>query len=71
MFTDLEHGVGSWLEALHLLQAARAGGASCVLRVADGGAKELKRALDLGPEAVLVPMVDSAAQARAVSERAR
>eukprot|EP00897_Mesotaenium_endlicherianum_P008111 jgi/Mesen1/7328/ME000376S06490 len=63
---DMEHGPGSTLSSLALLQALAGTGAQAVVRVAENSAVELKKALDIGPAGVVVPMVDSAEAARRV-----
>jgi len=60
---DCEHAPLDVLWAQRLMQAARV---PCVVRVADGGEATLKRALDTGAAGVLVPMVNTAQQARAI-----
>jgi len=63
LFVDCEHAPLDPLWAQRLLQAARVPG---VLRVADSHESTLKRALDTGAAGVVVPMVNTAQQARAV-----
>jgi 2-dehydro-3-deoxyglucarate aldolase len=60
---DCEHAPLDALWAQRLLQAARVPG---VLRVADGHESTLKRALDTGAAGVVVPMVNTAQQARSI-----
>lgn len=63
LFIDCEHAPLDPLWAQRLLQAARVPG---VLRVADSHESTLKRALDTGAAGVVVPMVNTAQQARAI-----
>ncbi|MCZ7566489.1 MAG: aldolase/citrate lyase family protein [Burkholderiales bacterium] len=63
LFVDCEHAPLDFLAAQSLLQAARV---PCVVRVPDGHEATLKKALDIGAAGVVVPMVTSAQQARAV-----
>lgn len=63
LLIDCEHAPLDALWAQRLLQAARVPG---VLRVADGQESTLKRALDTGAAGVVVPMVNTAQQARAI-----
>ncbi len=63
LLIDCEHAPLDALWAQRLLQAARVPG---VLRVADGHESTLKRALDTGAAGVVVPMVNTAQQARAI-----
>jgi 2-keto-3-deoxy-L-rhamnonate aldolase RhmA len=60
---DCEHAPLDALWAQRLLQAARIPG---VIRVADGHESTLKHALDTGAAGVVVPMVNTAQQARAI-----
>jgi 2-keto-3-deoxy-L-rhamnonate aldolase RhmA len=61
----MEHGQGEAAQALPCLRALRGAGAGAVLRVAANEAAQVKKALDLGPEAIMVPMVETAEQAAA------
>lgn len=61
---DAEHSPNTLPEIRAQLQAMAGGGASAVVRVPQGEAWILKQVLDLGVQSVLVPMVDTAAQAR-------
>jgi 2-keto-3-deoxy-L-rhamnonate aldolase RhmA len=63
LIIDCEHAPLDALWAQRLLQAARIPG---VIRVADGHESTLKHALDTGAAGVVVPMVNTAQQARAV-----
>eukprot|EP00850_Spirogloea_muscicola_P018652 SM000173S03021 [mRNA] locus=s173:256087:258145:+ [translate_table: standard] len=63
---DSEHGPGGTMAALQLLQALAGTGAAAVVRVPEGSAVNLKKALDIGPAGVMVPMVNSVDEARAV-----
>lgn len=62
---DLQHGIASDPEALAMMQAAEAAGAIPVARVATNHPMTIGRALDAGALAVIVPMVNSAEDARA------
>ncbi len=63
---DLEHGPGSVLDAVHIMQALQGRGCAPLVRVADSGPAGLKRALDAGAEGCMVPSVDSLAEAREI-----
>ncbi len=63
LFVDTEHAALDFLAAQTLLQVARV---PCIVRVADGGESTLKKALDIGATGVVVPMVNTAQQARAI-----
>lgn len=65
---DLEHGPSSLETALAQLVALKAGGTASILRVpesAPGGALWIKRALDIGAQAILAPSVESVEDAEA------
>ncbi len=61
---DGEHGVGDLNDWVAVARAAEAAGADVVLRVPDGADTTLKRALDRGFRSLIVPMVNTAAQAQ-------
>lgn len=63
---DQEHGLGSLEEAVAMMRAASGGDATVVVRVPSSDPVYLKRLVDAGVEGLLVPMVESAEQARAV-----
>jgi 4-hydroxy-2-oxoheptanedioate aldolase len=66
---DHEHGPGDLMGAIGQLQALRAsspaGGPASFIRVAWNDPVLIKRALDTGVEGVMIPMVETAEQARA------
>ncbi|MFC6838078.1 HpcH/HpaI aldolase family protein [Halomarina ordinaria] len=70
---DQEHSPMSYETIGNLLRAVDAapGETESLVRVADGDPTTLKRTLDLGPSAVLVPMVETAEQAAEVVEACR
>jgi 2-dehydro-3-deoxyglucarate aldolase len=63
LLIDCEHAPLDAMWAQRLLQAARVPG---LLRVADAHESTLKHALDIGAAGVVVPMVNTAQQARAI-----
>lgn len=67
---DSEHGVFGPVEIEQSLRAATAVGVAAIVRVSSIG-PEIGRALDSGAAGVLVPMVESAEQARAVVSAVR
>lgn len=62
---DHEHGSGSLLSAIPLLQAASGAGATTLMRVEWNDPVYIKRALDTGVEGLMIPQVDDAEAARA------
>lgn len=68
---DLQHGMADSAHLPALLQAVEGAGAAPLVRVLDDDAASIGRALDCGAWAVVVPMVESAAQARAAVAASR
>ena len=64
---DLEHGPGSILDAVHVMQALQGHGCAPLIRVPDSGAAGMKRALDAGAAGCMVPSVEGLAEAREVA----
>ncbi|MFQ5773237.1 MAG: HpcH/HpaI aldolase/citrate lyase family protein [Kiloniellaceae bacterium] len=62
---DLEHGPGSYLDAVALLQAVQGRACAPLVRVPSNDPVALKRVLDIGVAGVMVPAVDTTAQAEA------
>lgn len=66
LLIDMEHGPNGLESVLAELQAVAPYPVTTVVRVPSGDATTIKQVLDLGATTLLVPMVSSAAQARAV-----
>lgn len=66
LLIDGEHGVGDLEDWVAVARAAEAAGADVVLRVPDGSEVTLKKVLDRGFRSLVVPMVNTAEQARAI-----
>jgi 4-hydroxy-2-oxoheptanedioate aldolase len=62
---DAQHGLMGYQQMLQMLQAISATPASPIVRVADTSPTLIERALDAGAHGVIVPMVETAEQARA------
>jgi len=62
---DMEHGPGSLGDTGNMMRGVQRSKASAMVRVPSGDPAFLKPLLDLGPEGVMIPMVESAEQARA------
>ncbi|MCA8836660.1 MAG: HpcH/HpaI aldolase/citrate lyase family protein [Gammaproteobacteria bacterium] len=73
LLIDAEHGPNTLTTVLDQLRAARAGASesSVLVRLPEGNTTLIKQYLDIGAHNLLVPMVDSAAQAQALSEAMR
>ena len=68
---DLQHGVLSTSALLGAFQAARAGGASPMVRPPDRDPDRIGKILDMGAAGLIVPMVDSPEDAAAVMAATR
>lgn len=66
LILDNEHGPAALETTVHSMRAAQAGRATVLVRVPGQDPDYLKRVLDAGAEAVMIPMVETAEQARAV-----
>jgi 4-hydroxy-2-oxoheptanedioate aldolase len=62
---DQQHGWNAGHDCTDLVAAVRAAGAHALVRVGWNRPEEIGRVLDAGAEGVIVPMVESAAEARA------
>lgn len=56
---DLEHGPGGIRDALNCIRAVEVAGSSTVLRVPDNCQAWTKKALDLGPDGIMFPMIET------------
>lgn len=61
---DTQHGLTGYDTMLGMLQAGTAAGVPCFVRVSWNQAPEIMKALDAGAQGVIVPMVNSADEAR-------
>jgi 2-keto-3-deoxy-L-rhamnonate aldolase RhmA len=68
---DGEHGIGDLETWVAISRAVKAAGGESILRVPDGSDTTLKRVLDRGFHSLVVPMVNSADQARAIAQACR
>lgn len=68
---DAQHGEGGVDSALALLPALDRGGASVLVRPASADPSSIGRALDLGADGVVVPMVETAQQAHHIIDACR
>jgi 2-dehydro-3-deoxyglucarate aldolase len=65
---DMEHGTISPHQLPDMFRALELGGTLPLVRLAEGHPKDCKQALDAGAGGVIVPMVESAEQLRAVRD---
>lgn len=68
LMIDTEHGPASFETVEEMIRAVRATPTVPLVRVQDGSHSTIKKALDRGPAGVLVPLVESAEQARGIVE---
>lgn len=68
---DTQHGLIDFATMLPMLQALTTGTATAVVRVVENQAGHIGKALDAGAMAVIVPMVNTAAQCAAAVRAAR
>ncbi|HEX6981107.1 MAG TPA: aldolase/citrate lyase family protein [Alphaproteobacteria bacterium] len=65
LFLDNEHGPGSLNDTLIQLQILASGTTSPVVRVPSNDPVYLKRVLDIGASSIMIPMIETAEQAKA------
>lgn len=68
---DLQHGPMNYETAYECIHTIRAHGARPLVRTSIGNTSEVQRVLDLGAGGVVVPMVNSGAEAKAMAQAAK
>ncbi|MBV2179796.1 MAG: HpcH/HpaI aldolase/citrate lyase family protein [Castellaniella sp.] len=71
LLIDAEHGPNDMRTVLAQLQALQGRGPDILVRMVDHDAARIKQLLDIGVQTLLVPMVDSVEQARALVRATR
>ena len=71
LLVDAEHGPNDIKSIMHQLQAMSAYDVNAVVRLQDHDVGDIKRVLDVGAQTLLIPMVDSAEQAKQLVEAVR
>ena len=71
MLIDLEHGPGSLLDAISMMQAAAQHGCPSLIRSTSNDPASIKRTLDIGPAGIMVPNIRNVAEARALVDACR
>jgi 2-dehydro-3-deoxyglucarate aldolase len=61
---DMEHSVTDYFEAQQLIATIQSRGLKAFVRVGENNTRIIKRVLDAGADGIIVPMVNSAADAR-------
>ncbi|KAI4313752.1 hypothetical protein L6164_026707 [Bauhinia variegata] len=64
LVVDMEHGHGGVSDALPCLHAIAAAGAAAIIRVPETCPTWAKKALDLGPQGIMFPMIESSKDAK-------
>lgn len=64
IWVDMEHSYIGFERLLSHLNAARAAGVACVVRVPPDDLTYVKKVMELGADGIVLPMIQSAAQAR-------
>jgi 2-dehydro-3-deoxyglucarate aldolase len=65
---DMEHSVTDYFEAQQLIAAIQSSGLKAFVRVGENNTRIIKRVLDAGADGIIVPMVNSAEDARMAVE---
>lgn len=60
---DMEHGPGDTFAALPCMQALASAGVPAILRIAANDSVLMKKAMDLGPQGIMVPMIETPSDA--------
>ena len=68
---DMQHGAGNFETAYECVHTLASAGATPLVRVSIGATSEVQRALDIGARGVVVPMVNSVEEARAMVQAAK
>ncbi|HSG88039.1 MAG TPA: aldolase/citrate lyase family protein [Pseudomonadales bacterium] len=68
---DLQHGLMDYTDLVRLLPVVSAAPVTPIVRVAANAADQIGKALDAGAEGIIVPMVDTAEDARRAVEACR
>ena len=71
LLIDAEHGPNDIKNIMHQLQAMSAYDVNSVVRLQDHNVGNIKRVLDIGAQTLLIPMVDSAEQAKQLVDAVR
>jgi 2-keto-3-deoxy-L-rhamnonate aldolase RhmA len=56
---DLEHGPGSYTEAIAMMQAVHQYHCPAIIRSTSATTGDIKRTLDIGPQGIMVPMINT------------
>lgn len=67
---DMEHSAVSLDSALTMIRAVQSGGAKAIVRVPDKQPVWVGRLMDMGADAVMVPMVNTVEEAKAIAKSA-
>ena len=70
-FIDLEHGPGSYTDAICMMQAVSKHQCAPMIRASSSDIVDIKRTLDIGPEGIMIPNVRNADEAQSVVQACR
>ncbi len=68
---DLEHSPGSFIDAISSMQAVSNYDCPAMIRASSSGLVDIKRALDIGPEGIMIPDVRNVEHTKQVVEACR
>lgn len=71
VLVDLQHGANNWESILPVIQALELSGTSALVRVGHADPSQIMRALDMGAIGVVVPMINTAAEAAVAAASAK
>jgi 4-hydroxy-2-oxoheptanedioate aldolase len=71
LMIDMEHGLGSVQDAVNVMRAVRGTGAASFVRIPTNDPVIIKTLMDQGADGIMVPMVETVEQARAVVSACR
>jgi 4-hydroxy-2-oxoheptanedioate aldolase len=71
LILDLEHGLGGLNEAIDMMRAVQGSGTPCIIRVPWNDPIFLKKILDSGAQSLMIPSVETAAEAAAAVRACR
>ena len=68
---DLEHGPGSFMDAIGMMQATGQHHCPALIRTSSNSPADLKRTLDIGPAGIMVPNIRNVQEAEALVDSCR
>ncbi|MEM7195824.1 MAG: aldolase/citrate lyase family protein [Pseudomonadota bacterium] len=68
---DMEHGPGSFTDAIAMMQAAAGSNCASIIRTESSDTAVIKRTMDIGPQGIMIPNVKSASEAERIVKDCR